>query len=165
MIHRSMLLKNSKSFACIYAHKHSQRENSHSRASISERLCVHKYGRSCTKLYVCIHQHSEGIVVWHSSRDSDFPLLGISISTSCALSLFSLCDHHSAPEGIYWLERPGLAFSFVKIKWRNQDFQDSVPLVNAKVSIKNTSITQLTREYTVHTCMQVYVYAAKPNSD
>jgi len=30
----------------------------------------------------------------------------------------------------------------------NEDFQDSVPLVNAKVSVKNTSITQLTREYT-----------------
>jgi hypothetical protein len=41
------------------------------------------------------------------------------------------------------------SFKFNQLALReNEDFLDSVPLVNAKVSIKNTSMTQLTREYT-----------------
>ena len=85
-------------------------------------------------MYVCIHKHSERIT--HFVKFPTFMHLYLYVSRSLS--------------------------SLSKIKWRNQDFLDSVPLVNAKVSIKNTSVTLLTREYTVHTCMHVYVCVAKP---
>jgi len=46
------------------------------------------------------------------------------------------------------------SFNYKQVALReNEDFQDSVRLSTTKVSIKSTSMTQITREYTV--CLQL----------